>query len=183
MSGLGLGGLPDRRGVKAVLRAALGALAADALLFAAYALIPVGPRGDALSPLLRLGGMLAVFTVAAAWQVRAVSRARYPGVRGAAAAGFLVPLFLTAFATAYHLQSFIDPDAFSERLSRLDALYFTVTVFATVGFGDIVPRSDAARAAVGVQMLLNLVVLGGVLRLLFRTAQSAQEARKPPGPS
>lgn len=177
MSALTPGDLPFRQRAAAFARAALGVLVADTALLVAYAVVPVDPQRGAAAPLLRLGGMLAVFTVVVVWQVYAVSRARYPGIRGMAAAGVVVPLFLIAFATVYHLQSFVAADAFSEPLSRLDALYFAVTVFTTVGFGDIVPVSPVARVIVTVQMLLNLVVLGGVLQLLFDTARSARQAR------
>ena len=43
---------------------------------------------------------------------------------------------------------------------RSDALYLTVTIFATVGFGDISAQTESARLFVTVQMLLDLVVLG-----------------------
>jgi hypothetical protein len=33
-------------------------------------------------------------------------------------------------------------------LTRTDSLYFTVTVFATAGFGDISPASQVARLVV-----------------------------------
>jgi voltage-gated potassium channel len=42
-----------------------------------------------------------------------------------------------------------------------------------VGFGDIITaHSDGVRAIVSVQMLLDLVVLGGLVRLLFRAART-----------
>ena len=44
---------------------------------------------------------------------------------------------------------------FSQKLDHSRALYFTITVFSTVGFGDITPTNDAARLAVGAQMLLT----------------------------
>ena len=47
-----------------------------------------------------------------------------------------------------------------EDLSRTDALYFTVTVFSTVGFGDISPTSESARLVVSGQMILDLFILG-----------------------
>ncbi len=53
-----------------------------------------------------------------------------------------------------------DPAAFTETLSRSDALYFTIVVFSTVGFGDITPDAEAARLVVGGQILLDLLVLG-----------------------
>ena len=41
-------------------------------------------------------------------------------------------------------------------LTRTDALNFTVTVFATVGFGDLAPASRMARLVVTTQILLDL---------------------------
>jgi hypothetical protein len=46
-------------------------------------------------------------------------------------------------------------------------VYFSVTVFATVGFGDISPVSDPARIVVTVQMIADLLVLGLVLRAVL----------------
>ena len=44
-------------------------------------------------------------------------------------------------------------------------------VFSTVGFGDLTPRADLARIIVSIQMLLDLVILGSVVRLLLNAAQ------------
>ena len=42
-----------------------------------------------------------------------------------------------------------DPANFSTHtLTRTDALYFTITIFATVGFGDISATSQSARLLV-----------------------------------
>jgi hypothetical protein len=41
-----------------------------------------------------------------------------------------------------------------------DALYFAVTVFSTVGFGDITAKTEAARLVVTGQMITDLVVVG-----------------------
>ena len=72
----------------------------------------------------------------------------------------ITPLFLLFFASTYLLLSRNDPTTFTEPLSRSDALYLTVTIFATVGFGDISAQVETARLVVTVQMLLDLVVLG-----------------------
>jgi hypothetical protein len=55
---------------------------------------------------------------------------------------------------------------FSEPLTRLDAMYFTVTVFATVGFGDITAVSAGARAIATVQMVGDLVLVGLIARAI-----------------
>ena len=63
------------------------------------------------------------------------------------------------------------PDSFSEPLSRTDALYFTVTVFATVGFGDIAPRTDVARIVTMVQMIVGLIAVGLLGKIVFAAMQ------------
>jgi voltage-gated potassium channel len=52
----------------------------------------------------------------------------------------VLPLFIIVFAWTYLTMSLSSRLAFGQRLSRISALYFTVTVFSTAGFGDIVPR-------------------------------------------
>jgi voltage-gated potassium channel len=64
------------------------------------------------------------------------------------------------FASAYFILSLDDPSTFTEPLTRSDAVYLTVTIFATVGFGDISAQTETARLLVTAQMLLDLVVLG-----------------------
>ena len=53
-----------------------------------------------------------------------------------------------------------------ETLTRTDSIYFTITIFATVGFGDISAASEAARILVTAQMILDLIVLGLGIRIL-----------------
>ena len=52
-----------------------------------------------------------------------------------------------------------------------------MTVFATVGFGDIVATTGGMKMLVTVQMLLNLAVLGLVIRLLSSAAQKGVQRR------
>jgi hypothetical protein len=77
-----------------------------------------------------------------------------------------IPLFVVVFASSHFLLDENAPGSYSEGLSRLDALYFSVTVFATVGFGDIVPVSSTARALTTVQMVGDLVILGLVAQVI-----------------
>jgi voltage-gated potassium channel len=58
-------------------------------------------------------------------------------------------------------------------------------VFATVGFGDITPVSTPMRMVVTVQMLLNLVILGVVIKLIASAAQRGmrQRAQDPSHPA
>lgn len=113
--------------------------------------------------LLVTGFILVAVTV---WQVLAIIRSEEPGLRAIEALAVIAPLYILVFAAVYFVMSLGDADAFSSSLTRMDALYFTVTVFATVGFGDITAVGQSARVLVTVQMVLNLILLGAGVRLL-----------------
>ena len=55
------------------------------------------------------------------------------------------------------------------------ALFFTVTVFATVGFGDITATSQVARVVVIAQMILDLLVLGLVVKVFLGAVEKGRE--------
>ncbi len=92
----------------------------------------------------------------------------------------VLPLFLVLFAWIYLTMSQSDPGYFSVRLNRTESLYFTVTIFSTVGFGDIVPKVDVARIVTMVQMIADLAVLAVVVRLLFGAASRGESRRREP---
>jgi voltage-gated potassium channel len=89
-------------------------------------------------------------------------------------------LFVLLFASAYVVMAGASPANFSTHpLTRTDALYFTVTVFSTVGFGDITAASQSARLVVTVQMLLDLLALGLVVRAFVSAVQAARQPASP----
>ncbi len=61
--------------------------------------------------------------------------------------------------------------------TKVDAVYFTVTTLATVGFGDIHAASEPARVVVTIQMLFDLTVVAVAARLLFGVAQARRTTR------
>ena len=79
------------------------------------------------------------------------------------------------FASTYFVLSHGDPERFTEPLSRSDALYFTITVFAAVGFGDISPLSETTRLLAAAQMLLDLVVLGLGIQVLLGAVRRGRD--------
>jgi hypothetical protein len=118
---------------------------------------------------------LVALVATVAWQVRAIVRAAHPAVRATQALATVVPLFLVVFAATYFILGFQDPATFSEPLSRTDALYFTVTVFSTVGFGDITPDSETVRLIVAAQMLIDLVVLGLGIQVILGAVKRGRD--------
>lgn len=137
-----------------------------------YYLLPVdSSRGYGL--LVRVVVIVVVIAAVLVWQVVRIQRAPLPELRAAAAAGFIIPLFFALFATTYLAMSHSASTTFSESLDHTRALYFTITVFSTVGFGDITPRTDPARGVVMAQMIIDLIIIGLVFRVLFTAARRA----------
>ena len=91
------------------------------------------------------------------------------------------------FAEADYLLARL-PGQFSGLYTRTDSLYFTISTLATVGFGDIHPSGQLARAAVTLQIVFNLVFLASAVTALLAPirARAARRARRgsspPPGP-
>jgi len=61
-----------------------------------------------------------------------------------------------------------------------DALYFTVTVFSTVGFGDITAKTEAARLVVTGQMITDLVTIGLAVKVIVGAVKQGRQ-RQPAG--
>jgi voltage-gated potassium channel len=145
------------------------ALITAALLVFAYFVLPIEHRPHQ-SVVLRLGVALALFVVVVVNEIRLIATHDRPMLRATVAMATIIPLFLVLFAWIYLTMARADPAAFGVPLSRISALYFTVTVFSTVGFGDITAKTDVARLVVTVQMLADLAVIAVVIRLLLGAA-------------
>src|ERR1700751_2283215 len=158
--------LPRAQRRRLLAGAGLRALLGTAVLVVLYYLLPLNQPWDAASAARLLVG-LAVFAGVMVWQIRAVAGSRYPAMRAFEALGLIVPLYLLLFASTYFLMERASAASFTQPLTRTDALYFSVTVFSTVGFGDITAKSEAARVVLIVQMLADLALLGAGARVLL----------------
>jgi hypothetical protein len=152
-----------------------GLLTATALVVL-YAALPLDGSLSAYGGLLLAVGLVA-FALTATWQIRSILAARYPVLQAIEALAIVIPLFLLTFAAIYYGLDQSDSHAFTQPVSKVDAVYFTVTVFATVGFGDIAPVSQTARIIATVQMLTDLVVLGVLLRVIIGAVQRTRQHR------
>jgi voltage-gated potassium channel len=141
------------------------------LIVGAFYLLPIGHESG-LRAILRLGADIALVGAVFAWQIRRINVAELPELRAIEALGIVVAVFLVAFSAIYLAMSHQSASTFTQPLDHTRALYFTVTIFSTVGFGDITPKTDTSRLVVAAQMLLDLVVIGAVVRLLFNAAKS-----------
>ena len=172
--------LPRAKRRRLVVWAVLRSLLVATVLVVLYYLLPLDRPLSADTAARLLVGLL-VFVGVMVWQVRKITRSRYPGVQAVEALGLIVPLYLLLFASTYFLMERASAAAFTQPLTRTDALYFTVTVFSTVGFGDIAPKSEAARVVLIVQMLGDLAVLGAGIRVLLGAVQRGRQQRSDTG--
>jgi hypothetical protein len=155
----------------AMVRAAATIILAWVLIVGAFYLLPIGHESG-LRAVLRLGADIALVGVVFAWQIRRIAVAELPELRAVEALGIVVAVFLVAFSAIYLAMSHESASTFTRPLDHTQALYFTISIFSTVGFGDITPRTDASRLVVAAQMLLDLAIIGAVVRLLFNAAKS-----------
>lgn len=163
---------PYRRIARSLLRATGSTVA----LVAVYYLLPLDhSSAGAAVTILAIG--LAVLIGLVAFQVRSILRSRFPALRAVEALATSVPLFLLLFASAYAVMAAMSASNFGERLTHTDALYFTVTVFSTVGFGDIAAKTEAARLVVTSQMIADLLVIGLGLRIILGAVTRGRQQR------
>jgi hypothetical protein len=155
----------------AMVRAALTIALSWVFIVGAYFLLPIGHESG-LRALLRLGADIALIGAVFAWQIGRINSAELPELRAVEALGIVIALFLVLFSAIYLAMAHGNKFTFTQDLDHAKALYFTITIFSTVGFGDITPRTDASRLIVSAQMLLDLAIIGVVVRLLLNAAKS-----------
>jgi voltage-gated potassium channel len=139
----------------------------------AYAVLPF--RGDRwwLGALIGLC-LLAASVPLTVRRVRAVLVSSRPLYEAAEALIVLVTMIVVGFAALYYALDRLDGQ-FDGLRTRVDAVYFTVTTLATVGFGDISATGQGARVAVTFQMAFDLAFLGIAARVLVTAARRRRD--------
>ena len=169
---------------RAVILAALRPLGIVATTLLVYALIPIEDlNGPTVAVVGGLG--LAVVIAVFVWRLARIPSASRPVIAAIEALCLVFGMFLCLFALVYVSLAVDDPNRFTQPLNKVSAVYFSVTVLATVGFGDIAPVGDLTRTIVTVQMVLDLLLIGATVKLLGISARAgvrAQHAEPGSGP-
>lgn len=155
-----------------------------AVLMLVFALVPIH-TGPAAQNAVVWAGLLAllVFVIAFARLIRRILNSPYPMLTGVEALVVVVTVFVLGFALVHVSLAASNPAAYSQPMDKVDAVYFTVTVLSTVGFGDIAPVTTAARVVVTIQMLADLALIAVTLRVIFGLARRADQRRRSGGSS
>jgi hypothetical protein len=100
----------------------------------------------------------------------------------AAAAAFM--LLSLAWASGYWCIQYLNPGAFvsahpllPERRTWFEFLYLSMTTISTTGFGDVVPVSSAARAAVIIEQFVGVLYVALVISRIVGLTIARQRAR------
>lgn len=174
----GMPDLPGIRDVVAYLPGFLWRVVVPVLAILLLTNLPLSerwPRSDvqALDVVFMIV-MGVVFLVYLRWQVHSIHRSGTPQARWIESVIVLGFLFVSAFARSYRILDFANDHAFSEPLSTLNSYYYAVTVFSTVGFGDITPKVDIAKMFTMIQMIGNLALIGLVVKVLSSAGSRAR---------
>ena len=153
-----------------VLRSA-GTVAA---LIAIYYLLPLDHASAPAAVTILIIGLVA-FIALVAFHTRSIMRSPYPQLRAVEALAVNVPLFLLLFAATYVTLATLSVKNFGEHLTHTDGLYFTVTVFSTVGFGDITAKTATARLLVTGQMIADLIILGLAIKVVVGAVKQGRQ--------
>lgn len=159
-----------RRAIGRGLVALLRATGTVALLLTLYYLLPLDHASDVFVVVVLACGVAGLVALIV-FHVHAVTVSSHPVLRAVEALSTSVSLFLLLFAAAYVGLSHFTLDNFGQPLTHTDALYFTVTIFSTVGFGDITAKSEIARLVTTGQMVADLVVIGVAIKAVTAAAR------------
>ncbi|WP_054720154.1 potassium channel family protein [Rhodococcus sp. SMB37] len=140
----------------------------------AYFTLPFTELDDLPALVLLVCGSAVVCAVCG-WQVWWVLRSPHPVAQAMEGIAATATVYIFGFASLYAVLSQVEPQGFTEVLTRMGALYFGLTVFATVGFGDIAAVTDGTRAVVSAQIVCNLIFLALVVRLFMLTAKHRRQ--------
>ncbi|HEY7857776.1 MAG TPA: ion channel [Candidatus Nanopelagicales bacterium] len=173
----GLDALSRKQRRRLYIWALLRPLLTTVLLVVTYFLMPLDHL-DHDAPWVGLAFGVAVIVIVLAWQIREILHAQFPMLQAVEALAVVLPLFLLSFAATYVVMSAGNAADFTQPLSHMSAIYFTVVVFSTVGFGDITPHTDAARAVVTFQILGDLLLIAFGLRLVVAAVKRGQDRIK-----
>jgi hypothetical protein len=159
-----------------LIRVALRTTLTTVALIAVYFTAPLSRSFTAVTGTVLTAALIAL-GVLVAWQARSIAHSHSPRLRTVEALGTSLWFFVLVFASGYRLMSHDTPPGFSEPLTHIDALFYTITIFTSVGFGDIVPTSQTARALTSVQMLGDLVFLGLVAKVFLEAMRRGVERK------
>jgi len=171
---------PDRRMLDWRLAASvLGLVGFVAAILLAYFALPPDrlDPASAAQALVLVGLAIGLLVLLYARGLRRVSGAARPVMRVLSMLIVFFVVLVVLFSYVYLSMEARRPGQIPGLDTHIDALYFTVTMLTTVGFGDISPAGQTARAVATGQMVFNLVFLGAAVTAAVHVGQEERQRR------
>jgi hypothetical protein len=136
--------------------------------------LDAGPRAVVMSLALTVAGLglIAWTMIVELGNVRRGQLSRSPQ-----ALAMLLVLLVISFSLTFFLLELASPGQLEDLDTRTDALYFTLSTMATVGYGDVHAEGQAARALVCAVIAFDVVVVASLVR-----ANTMRRSGQPDGP-
>ena len=147
------------------------------IIWLVLSLVPEEPGVDLAGPIVVIVAFAALYIWYFRRQLKKIKRSKFPQLAAVEALILIATMFLAVFAAIYVMESTANPAAFSEDLDHFTAYYFALTILATVGFGDITPVSDVARATAMVQMAIDIAFIAVLVRIISSVAANTIKSR------
>lgn len=148
----------------------LETFAAPVVIIAGYVLAPLDSR-PWLGVTVSLAALIATVPLLMR-RARAVRLSHTPALDALRAIAMFTSVLIVAFASLHYAVAVNVAGQYSGLNTKIDGVYYTVTVLGTVGFGDVTADGQLARVLATVNILFNLVALGVGLRLITFAAQT-----------
>ena len=166
----------------AQVRRALAITAVQISLMVASLLLPDGSTAYELAVAMALAAAVVLIVFATWCLMHYVLRARVI-TRDQIAAGICMYIMLGfAFAVVFHLLNILVPDSFTAGAvpappgRNPDLMYFSFVTLATLGYGDIVPRTHIARSLAILEALVGMLYIAIFMARLV-SMQSLPDSR------
>lgn len=147
------------------------------VIWLALSFVPETPGIDLAGPIVVIVACAAIYIWYFRRQLKKIKRSKFPQLAAVEALILIATMFLAVFAAIYVMESTSNPAAFSEDLDHFTAYYFALTILATVGFGDITPVSNVARATAMVQMAIDIAFIAVLVKIISSVAANTIKSR------
>jgi voltage-gated potassium channel len=127
------------------------------------------PTGVAANGAFAIGILFTtVAVIALAWAITGQVRRQIHGGTDVAMQSLLtlIELVVVVFAFGFYQLEQARPGELADLDTRTDALYFTVSTMATIGYGDVHAVGQVARVIVLIQMAFNIVFVGALASIV-----------------
>lgn len=155
-------------------------IAALAIVMAIYYAAPIGASPSTTRLVVGIAGMLIGIAVLGWLIVAAIRRQLRADPATARIESLLILLYLVVavFASGYLTLARSMEGSFVGMHTKTDALYFTVSTVATVGFGDVHASGQLARLLVTIQIVFDLVFVAALVAALSGGVRRRVAARR-----